>query len=323
MKYLVFIFSSLVGVQLVLAQNLLPDPLTIVTDPESPKAGEVFTVSVNSLAADLSKSDISWSVNKVLVANAFGQKNIKTVMPFGTQTVLLEVTVKSVSGETFYTKKTISPKRVLLITEGGDSYVPYWYGGKSEVARGGYARIYAYTEIYSGTKRLRPSELVYTWSVRDEPSLEQSGVGKDVLTYRMLDEYGDDVPVSVTVSPINSDEEVIEQTNINTKDGEVVVFLGDENGRQISTKAIQGGQKIQNKTFSLIAEPFFFSTDYTKNKNLDYSWKTNDSISDDNSNNVRFFKLNEGTSGNVNIEVTTKHIKRIFQEATRKIGLSF
>ena len=78
-------------------------------------------------------------------------------MPYGNQVVLIEVNIKSVSGETFYAKKTISPQRLILITEAADSYVPYWYGGKAEVAKGGYAKIYAYTEIYSGNKRLKPS----------------------------------------------------------------------------------------------------------------------------------------------------------------------
>ncbi len=323
MKFFIFIFSSLLGLHLTFAQNLLPEPVTITTDPESPKPGETFTAKVNSLATDLNKADISWSINKKLVSKDFGQKEIKTTLPYGNQIVLLEVSVKTVSGETFYTKKTLSPKRIVLIVEAADSYVPYWYTGKAEVSRGGYAKVYAYTEIYSGQKKLRPSELVYIWSVRDEPVLSQSGPGRDTLLYKMLDEYGDNIPVSVSISPIQSDDGVTDQTNITTKDPEVLMFLGDENGLAVSSRVISNNQKLFSKTFSIIAEPFFFSTDYTRNKNLEYSWGVNNQAQEDNSNSVRFFKLPDATSGKVNINILVKHTSRIFQDAKRSITLSF
>jgi hypothetical protein len=323
MRYFIFIISLTFGMQISLAQNLLPTPITISTIPDTPKPGEVFIIKANSLSVDLGKSDISWSINGNGVGRAFGQKEIKTSMPYGNQVILIEVNIKSVSGETFYAKKTISPKRLILITEAADSYVPYWYAGKAEVARGGYAKIYAYTEIYSGNKRLKPSEMVYSWSVRDEPILEQSGVGRDTLTYRMLDEYGDNVPVSVSVSPIENSEEVIENTTIRTFNPEIIMFLGDESGEAVSRAAIVGQKNISSKAFSIISEPFFFSTDYTKNKNLVYIWEVNDLAQTDNSNSVRFFKLPEGTSGNVTITSKIEHVNRIFQTASSRIRLSF
>lgn len=323
MKYLLFIISIAIGIQTTFAQNLLPNPVTISTVPDSPKPGEQFTIKANSLSVELSKSDISWSINGGVVSRAFGQKEIKTNMPYGNQVLSIELNIKTVSGETFYVKKTISPKRLILITEAGDSYVPFWYTGKAEVAKGGYAKVYAYTEIYSGNKRLKPSELVYNWSVRDEPALELSGVGRDTLTYRILDEYGDSVPVSVSVSPVENSEEITENTTINTYNPEVIMFMGDQSGDTVSRSAIVGQKNITSKEFSIISEPFFFSTDYNKTKNLDYIWEVNDTPQNENSNSVRFFKLPEDTAGNVYITSKIKHATRIFQEASSRIRLSF
>lgn len=323
MKYFIFIISLALGLQVSLAQNLLPNPVTISTIPDSPKPGEVFTIKANSLSVDLDKSDISWSINGNNAAKAFGQKEIQTTMPYGNQAILIEVSIRSVSGETFYTKKTFSPKRLILVVEAADSYVPYWYGGKAEVAKGGSAKIYAYTEIYSGNRKLRPSELVYKWSVRDEPAQSQSGPGRDTLMYRMLDEYGDSIPVSVSVSPIENSEEISETTNINTYNPEVLMYLGDENGDQISKTTLKNGAALSSKTFSIISEPFFFSTDYSKTKNIEYVWEVNGNTQSDSSNGVRFFKLSEGTTGAVTIESKIKHISRIFQEASSRIRLNF
>ena len=323
MKPLILIFSLVLSLQAVMAQNLLPDPITISTNPEAPAPGQSVTVSAQSLTADLNKSDISWSVNGRFASSGFGLKSLNLNLPFGNQAILIEVTVKSTTGETFYAKKTISPKRLILITEAVDSYVPYWYGGKAEVANAGRFRVYAYAEIYSGSKRLQPSELLYKWSVRDEPLGDSSGVGRDTLTYKLLDEYGDDVPVSVTVSPVSSDEEVTETTNIKPKNPELLAYLGNEYGDVSNLNTIKNNQTIKNKTFSVVLEPFFFSTDSYKQKNLEYSWYVNNNPDTGSSNYVKFFRLAENATGTAIIDVSVKHLTRLFQEAKNRISINF
>ena len=323
MKKILFILAILIGTHYSLAQNLLPDPVTITTSPEAPAPGQTVTLSASSLTANLDKSDISWSVNGQLVSSAFGQKSININLPFGNQVITIELLVKTTEGEKFYAKKTINPSRVILITEAGDSYVPYWYSGKAEVARAGKFKVFAYTEIYSGNKRLQPSELVYKWSVRDEPALESSGVGKSTLNYKLQDEYGDNVPVSVTISPINNDAEYSANTEITPKNPEVYFYLGDEAGNIINQNSIVNNQTVKSRIFSIISEPFFFSTDYLKTKNLEYSWSINGEEQQGLDRSSKLFKLPEGASGTASVDLSIRHVSRIFQEAKRRINIIF
>lgn len=294
--------------------------LDIKLTPSNPKIGENFTAEVETFSFDLDRSDITWLLDGQVVKKGFGEKSVDLTMIKGAKNLL----VKAVSpeGTTYAGGVSMVEKSLGILFEGSDSYVPDWYEGKREVASGGKLRAVAIANIDDGNgKYLDNKDLIFTWEINGEIQSKVSGAGKYYADLYVLDEYGSSAEVTVTVKAREGGESVSETIQVPVYNTDVLVYKKDS-VYGIIQKAILGGINIVNNgDVEFIAEPFYFSTDRFKTKEMKYVWSMNGKALQGN-NYSRIFQLADQT-GSSNISVYVENIKKIMQEATRNFTISF
>ena len=295
----------------------------IKLDPISPKVGDTFTATIESYSTDVDKADVSWILDKKVIKSGFGEKSVTLIMGKDFQNLLVKVT--SPEGKNFVSGVSLLEKSVSIIWEGADSYVPDWYKGKKYVARGGVVRAVAIANISDGKSYIDNKDLVFTWEINGEIQDKISGLGKSFANINVVDEYGDNVEVSVTVKPRLTSDSISDRVNITPVDSSLMLYEKD-NTYGLIKKVLGSDIKInksvnQSKEIEIIAEPFYFSVDSLKLNDMKYVWSINGKQQPGN-NFSRIFKLGD-KSGSSIISVYAEHAKKLMQDSKREIKISF
>ncbi len=288
-------------------------------------SGQTYTINLKSFDFDIKKSDISWTLDGVLIKKGFGASTVSVSVNNQKQNLLL-VSVKTPTGEVYNKSQILVAKRVSLVWEPLDSYTPDWYEGGAYLARAGAVRLYALAEISSGKSALSSSDLKYTWEVNNEIVDAYSGVGRDYMDYNTKDVQGNEIEFTVTVSSKDSkdaSDAVVANLTLEPKDPEVLIYKQSPVYGILSQNALLGTIKNYDKNFTLIAEPFYFSTDPEKISKINYTWRSNGKTLANSNSFARIFKIPDNATGITEISVAVKHISKIFQDISSKVNISF
>ena len=295
----------------------------IKLDPASPKIGDTFTALLESYSTDVDKADISWILDKKVIKSGFGEKSITLIMGKDFQNLLVKVT--SPEGKNFVSGVSLLEKSVSIIWEGADSYVPEWYKGKKYVAKGGVARVLAIANISDGKGYIDNKDLVFTWEINGEIQDKISGLGKSFANINVVDEYGDNVEVAVTVKPRLTNDSIKETINIKPVDTSLILYEKDNTygliKRVLGLDIKINKKESQSKEIEVVGEPFYFSVDSLKLNDMKYVWSINGKEQAGN-NFSRIFKLGD-KSGSSIISVYAEHAKKLMQDGKREIKISF
>lgn len=320
--FFIFINFVFININSSFAQQAITATISINSDPPSPKSGEPFTLTLETNNFDLDKSDISWVVNDKAFLKGFGKKELRLSGPSIGSTYKIQAIIKTPEGINYTQNIKISPRSVVLIWQSLDGYVPYWYKGKNLIPRGGSVRVMAVANLYNGNTQLSSNDLLYTWEVNGEIIKSASGVGKNYMDYTTKDEQGDKIEILVTVSPKNSTDSVVAKDYLYPQFSEVWLYK-DKNGGVEYQNALSGSVLENDKEFTLLAEPFFFSTDDTKMKDMTYVWTINGIKQTDNMNYKRIFKLDPNQKGEAIVQMKVLNIKKLFQDAITNVKFKF
>ena len=299
---------------------------SVEASPESPKSFETITLSLRSFTVDLNRSVVSWAVNGKTALSGIGKTSFSFQTAKAGTSYTIDISVKD-SGLGVLTKRlSFRVGEVDLLWEATDSYVPPFYKGKALPASQGSIKLVAVPNLFSGSKKLSPDELVYRWKRNDKyrELTAQSGYGKkSVLIRGDLIKSGESIEVEA--SSLNNGSAGQGRASF-SYENPLIVFYEDRPAEGVGyNRAISGEFNLPNKESTILAVPYFFSAKARESKTISYSWRVGNKDISGTDGNKSFITLREegSGSGSENVSVSINHVSRVLQEAAAGFGVNF
>ncbi len=178
------LFIALVtGAAVAYAQtNFVPEPVQYVVSPETPGPNTQVTIEAQGVGTFLGDSAITWTVGGKVVLQGVGERVLTfTTGNIGTQT-RIHVQIVSKTQGTLTQDWVFIPSTITLIWE-ADTSVPPLYRGKALYSGGSNLKVVAIPSFVVNGKALSASSLSYQWILDDSPLPQQSGLGKNSLSF--------------------------------------------------------------------------------------------------------------------------------------------
>lgn len=248
---------------------------TIITQitPISPGPFTTVTISLKSYGADLSKSHVSWYVNKKLIKS--GQNNNTFSFQTGAvgEITAINIVVKHQTGQSSEKLLIFDPAEVDLIWQ-AETYTPPYYTGKALPVPGARVKVAAlvYLTNHQG-QRLKPERLNYTWKIDGKIINSASGYGQDNF-YLLMPENGSAVLVESLITSPEIDIKISKTATIKPSAPQII-FYQNNPLRGINLYQASNYYLSSSKNeLSIKAEPYYLAS----NKNYTYSWLLNNSL---------------------------------------------
>jgi len=309
-----------------LTAHALDSYVSMRVSPAYPIAGEQVAVSIKSYGIDLSGASITWFVNGTEQSSAIGRQQLSLPAGQAGKTTTVRVVI---SGNTETIQKSISfvPGGIDLLWEAADSYTPPFYKGKALPSSSSLIKITALPHLVTTAgKAVSADSLIYTWN--------RNGFRRDLTTQSG---YGKQT-VSMTKDVLLHTESI--GVDVASRDGVLgatgtitvpqvdprIVFYEDRplQGPWYATALTKEVTLLSNE-LSLIAEPYFFSTNNGIGNDLTFSWKVNGKTVSSDWINPRLvaFGVEKDTKGSASasLEVTSK--RKLLQDARASLSILF
>lgn len=275
------------------AQALGAEPLTISISPQNPQPYQSVTVTPQSTLFDLNASTVTISLNGTVLQKGSGSQPVSFVTgPVG-ETDTITVSASSPAGN--YEKTVVvRPASVALVLEPVSTTHPF-YGGGALIASEGRVRLIAIPEFRDAKGPLASAGLVYTWKAGDRIMLDQSGIGRSILTALAPIRYRD-TDVSVTVS--TPDDSIIGQASVtlSATDPLLTIYRDDPLSGPDFDTALTGNFTMGGNEEAFRAVPYFFSGTQA------LAWSVNGAVSG--SDPVITVRTTGDSAGTANLSVT-------------------
>ena len=255
---------------------------------------------------DTDTADISWYYNNKKIDGGIGKKTIEIKYPSLGETADIRVVATVNSSQNYVGGKRLGGATVNLIYQPIDTYTPIWYKGSPLTAEGGKVKLYAEAYLYSNGKRIDTDNLVYNWTINEEPTSEISGLGKNTAIIT-LDPILGEAFVQLTVKSLDGIFETKTSTRITGNSPTLKLYY---NAGNVLPKFLDYSLSMQTGEMSVIAEPF----NSLINKGNNYIWVIN-SVPSSNNTNILTIRRGERTSGTVNFSVNFENKDFLFQGA--------
>lgn len=244
------------------------EPVSLRMEPAYPKPYQTVTVVPKSSLIDLGSSQVSISVNGVLVQKGSGSQGASFAVGGAGETTKILLSVKASDGQTYTSTLTVRPADVALVVEPVSTTHPF-YKGLPLLAPKGRVRLVAIPDIRSSSKTaIDPSTLVYTWKVGDQVLQGSSGIGRSVLVATAPVQYRD---ADITLTVTSPDQTYVAQarTTLAPSDPLVRIYTDDPLKGPDFDNALSGTYALNSAEATFRAVPYFFSVVPT------YTWNVN------------------------------------------------
>lgn len=318
----IFSFYAIFQSRFALAET---SDFSVEATPESPKSFEAITFRLKSFTLDLNRAVISWTVNGKTALSGIGKTSFNFQTGKAGTSYTIDISVKS--GDEVLTKRlSFRVGEVDLLWEATNSYVPPFYKGKAMPSSQSSVKLVAVPNLFSGSKKLSPDELVYRWKRNDKyrELNDQSGYGKkSVLINGDLIKSGESVEVEA--SSLNNGSAGQGSASF-SYENPLIVFYEDRPAEGVSyNRAIGGEFNMPNKESTILAVPYFFSAKTRESGAISYSWRVGDKSVSGTEGNRSFITLREegGSQGSENVSLSINHVSRVLQEAVAGFTVNF
>ena len=269
------LFATLFVAPLVHAQlGTVPAPIQYVVSPESPGPNTQITIEAQGVGTYLGDATISWSINGKVVSSGVGVRDLTfTTGALGTQTKV-HVSVISSSEGMLTNDWVFTPSSVNMIWE-ADTSVPPLYKGKALYSGGSNLKVVAFPSIVSGGKSVSPSSLSYQWTVNDTPAPQQSGLGRNTLSFTGDQlQPQEDVAVTVYSGPtqVGFGEVIIPAST-----PQILIYDKDPLRGMLLDTALPSALSLSAKEFTIQAVPYYFANSSLQSGATTYAWALNNS----------------------------------------------
>lgn len=294
----------------------LPDELSIDISPEYPRPNSSVILSLRMYTEDLDSALITWFKDGKKEREGVGLKNFTFVTgPSGSQTEVT-VNINLVRGLSFSKKITLRSANVDILWQ-ANSHVPPFYRGKALFPKQGSVTLSAVHNFYSGTSRINPNQLVYTWTVNDRVLESQSGYGKHTVSTD-----GPILGTSLNVSLLVTDPKtnIVASNSVNISPVEPIITFYENSPLYgiIFEHSVNGGLQITGEEVNIIAVPYYMNTD-----SLSYSWRMNGRATPEVSGLSVTFRKPETVSGSTSLSLRAENLNRILQFAENSFTIKY
>lgn len=204
-----------------------------------------------------------------------------------------------------------------------DSYTPNFYKGRALPGEEAYMKAVAIVEANSLNGSINSDSFYYSWRYNDYYLYNNSGTGVKTV-YFTLDKLQSNNVLELSIYSDSSQSTLLGKKAIQIKPTPVLPILYKRNSNGLITYANAINKKYQDlnvnsgDSFSILAEPYFFSAKNTLDPILSYSW-TADGIFNGNINSNIF---NYYSSGVNNLSLKINNNQKILQEGETSINFS-
>jgi len=285
--------------------------------PEFPEANSDVSLSIESYSTDLNRSEISWYKNGTLAQRSVGEKSFTFKTRGLGSSDTISVRVDGVLVDTI----TITPAEVDLIWE-VNTYTPPFYKGKALNSNQSTLKIVAVPHIISSSgSKFSPNNLIYTWKKDWKVLGNNSGYGRDVLTFEGEVFNG----TIITVEARTTGGSIVAQKRIilNNQDSKIVFYEDDPLLGVLYENALEGVFNLEKDEINIKAVPLFLSNEEINTDNLKYNWVMNSKRLTDLENQTSLVLRKGEQGGTTQLSLEISNLRRVMQFTRSSLGISF
>lgn len=270
----IFIVFALLSASVAHAQSLSgTDPVQYIVAPETPGPNAPVQITVQGVGTFLGDATVTWSVNNKTMASGVGISVFNfTTGSLGSQSVV-RLTINSTTQGVITHTFVFTPSVVNMLWE-ADTSVPPLFAGKALYSAGAGLRVISLPTVIISGKKVAASSLSYQWSLGDNPLPQNSGTGKNTLSFtgdQLQD--GENVAVDVYFGSLKVGRG---EVSIPVTTPQLVFYSRDPLRGVIWDQAVpQQGIALNGSEITIQAQPYYFSTGSIKNKTVAWSWALN------------------------------------------------
>lgn len=298
----------------------LTDDVNIKTTPQDPGPNETVTVTLVGYLADLGRASIDWSVNGKVVSSGVGQKLFTFQNGRSGETTTIRTTIVTATGEQLSKSFSFTPIGTTVLWE-ADTYTPPFYKGKPLLSPEARVRVIAIPDIGGIKNSLTAGDFVYVWKKDGMVQADTSGFRKNSFSFIAplpLNKTG----VSVNISSLTGSMQSKRTIDVPLFNPLILFYekhplLGVWYNRPFGTDIT-----LNNKEFSISAEPYFFSNETSDTPTLKYDWTINGN-STQNFGHTITLRNDTGAKGDSSISLAMRGLKQTFQSAGQTLNVHF
>ena len=307
--YILFIifFVNVSDYYFALAQNSVLNGLVININPEYPIPNSLVKIKLETYQFDTDVANISWYYNDSLIDSGIGKKEIEIKYPPLGITAKVRVVATMSNGQNYAGGRVLGGSTVNLLYTPIDSYKPAWYEGMSLPAEGGKVKVYAEAYLYSNNKKIPSENLIYNWTINDDPQPTMSGMGKRTSIIDMDPILGE-LYVEVVVKSLDGIYEAKSSTRISPQSPKLHIYYDD---KALFPTHLNYDYIMKSPETMLVAEPY----NSLIHKDVKYSWQINGILA--NSISKAFtMRRPDKAKGQVNININYNNSNKLYQDDT-------
>jgi hypothetical protein len=304
--------------------NLPQTEIEVQLLPENPKPNSTVSVFVNSYAANIDTSKITWKIDGKTIKSGTGDKTFSFKVGNTNTTTTLDIVIETTTGETIEKTYNIKPTSVDLLWE-SEGFVPPFYKGKSLFSYQNKITITAIPHITdTNGQEISANNMVYNWTKDGSALTGSSGFGKNSFSF-VPSIISRPFTIEVNVSTMDSDGVGYASIDLAPSDPIVLFYRKDPLYGIGFQKALLGSVGIgSSREITTVGIPMFFGTTNANSADLVYKWYINGtSINSSPTQSTQVFRQNGDTVGTSNISLSIENDNKILQYATNNFIIMF
>lgn len=299
------------------------DSINITTIPAFPKENDDVLIRIENFSYDLNSSEIIWALNGVIKEKGIGKKDFSFKTGKIGSVSLIKIIAKTKDGKNMEKSLVIRPAGVDMFWQ-ADSYTPPFYKGKALYSYQSSITVVAIPNIVnSDGAKINPSSLIYKWTKDSKVLGGVSGYGKNYFSFtKSILSNSPEIEVEV----MTSDKKIKASGSIVLDPIETKVLMYENSPLYgiIYEKAAINDFIMNGNEITLVAIPYFFSTDETSRQKIKYDWSMNgQNINNKQSDRQATFRNTGGGKGAARISVDLRNDERELQSAGASVVLNF
>ncbi len=300
----------------------IEEQVDVNISPDTPRPGDVVTITAEAYGTDLNTHPISWRVNGVETLHGIGQKKFTFTMGNSGTVTTIELTISPKNAPQIIKTYTFAPIDVDILWQ-ANTYTPPFYKGKALYTPESSVTFTALPNIITSKGKVDPSEAVYKWSENYEVQGDKSGFGRNTYNFT-----GPIILRTVTVqaevyAAANKSVKGLNRYELNNVYPQAVVYEDNPVYGVMFNKAISGSYFMKEREVKFAIFPFFFSTD-NKNDKVAYDWSLDNSPLDiPTFENSTVFRRTDNLRGQVKITTGISEDTKALQVAGTEFIISY
>lgn len=323
--YIVFSFIFIFGVACFLFVSTAmaqTESFSFEVYPKNPAPQEVVRVNIKSFSVDLDRAHITWTVDENTILSGIGEKSASIKTKNLGEVTLVKVVAVFAQGQRIEQTLVLQPAYLDILWESTDSYIPPFYKGKALPSQESTLKVVAIPEIknYAGQK-YKPEHLIYTWKKGIETQTNNSGFNKQYFSFKH-NVFDSEQRINIEVSSQDGYSGGEGSALITFSNPRVAVYQEtSQKGINFASELSQNSLSSRGKT-SLVAIPYFFSTNSHGESGLSYQWTVNGNTAtpQNTKNKITLEKTGED-AGLAEVEVSIKSVSKLFQDGLKKFNI--